>query len=503
MCTYSEANEASEHDDHVAGEHGHAHRASDNAQAHDHAHSHDHGHAHESHGDDSHGHSYGEGGCGCGHSHGMDGSGTLWDDIVHEVTDMCPWLIIGLVVAVLLQVLPIIPSDLSVYLGGRTRAGSFGLLDAFFASVRGAVVGLCVPLCSCGVLPFAVLLAKQGCSPAVVTAFVTASQSAGLDSAVVTYGVLGPTATAARLVGALCLAIAGGIAATSFAGKPAKPASKDTVALAAKSKGACKAGEKDVQTKSEADEKAVHDHADGEGQGHAHGKEASKDTGSNWVGDDSVDECCDFDSEADTEPKSLFYRVFINPFKLLLSTFEEIVPWLGFGLVLSCVCTRYVREPAADAYLAITEHVGENSPVVQEAVAVLMRGAVLAATIPLQLCEHATVTFTRALKQAGASNGLAFGFLSLTPSVNVATLGVLLKGFPASTAETSGMRVVRVCVALVSTAVLLSLAVDHWDIEVMPEADAAEEHLPAWLVDGFLMAAGVLSVASVVRRMFF
>ena len=55
---------------------------------------------------------------------------------------------------------------------------------------------------------------------AVVVAFLTASQSAGLDSAAITVGLLGFSATLCRLAGAVVLAVCAGMAVPSCAAAP-------------------------------------------------------------------------------------------------------------------------------------------------------------------------------------------------------------------------------------------------------------------------------------------
>ena len=53
----------------------------------------------------------------------------------------------------------------------------------------------------------------------VVVAFLTASQSAGLDSAAITWGLLGRDAALCRLVGAVILATAAGLAVSSVSSR--------------------------------------------------------------------------------------------------------------------------------------------------------------------------------------------------------------------------------------------------------------------------------------------
>ena len=75
------------------------------------------------------------------------------------------------------------------------------------------MVGLCTPLCACGSsLPVAAGFVSGGVPLPTVVAFLTATQSAGLDSAAVTWGLLGRTAALCRLGGAVFLSVAAGFA---------------------------------------------------------------------------------------------------------------------------------------------------------------------------------------------------------------------------------------------------------------------------------------------------
>ena len=62
-----------------------------------------------------------------------------------------------------------------------------------FSSVfKAAFLGIPVPLCSCGVLPAAVSLKKQGANSGATTAFLIATPESGVDSIAITYALLGP-----------------------------------------------------------------------------------------------------------------------------------------------------------------------------------------------------------------------------------------------------------------------------------------------------------------------
>eukprot|EP00964_Phaeocystis_antarctica_P064969 scaffold39126_cov66-Phaeocystis_antarctica.AAC.6 len=122
--------------------------------------------------------------------------------LLKEVLKAAPWVVLGLAVTVALEVAQL-PLD---GLGALLRsAGPF----------TGALAGLATPLCSCGMLPVAAGLVAKGVPLDVVVAFLTASQSAGLDSAAITWGLLGREAALCRLIGAVILATAAGLAVSS------------------------------------------------------------------------------------------------------------------------------------------------------------------------------------------------------------------------------------------------------------------------------------------------
>ncbi len=115
--------------------------------------------------------------------------------------DAAPWLLIGLMAAGLAH--GWLPADrLGRWLGGR------GVRPAVMA----ALIGAPLPLCSCAVLPAAVGLRRSGASREAVTAFLIATPETGLDSVLLSYGLLGPFFAIARPVAAVVSAVATGLA---------------------------------------------------------------------------------------------------------------------------------------------------------------------------------------------------------------------------------------------------------------------------------------------------
>jgi hypothetical protein len=76
---------------------------------------------------------------------------------------------------------------------------------------KAALLGIPIPLCSCGVLPAAASLKKQGASSGAATAFLISTPESGVDSIAVSWALLDPIMTVARPVAAFVTAFAAGL----------------------------------------------------------------------------------------------------------------------------------------------------------------------------------------------------------------------------------------------------------------------------------------------------
>ncbi|RUM36422.1 MAG: permease [Desulfobulbus sp.] len=95
-----------------------------------------------------------------------------------------------------------------------------------FSSVfKAALLGIPIPLCSCGVLPAAASLKKQGANNGATTAFLISTPESGVDSISISWALLDPVLTIARPVSAFISAFVAGTA-ENFINPPEKqPAS--------------------------------------------------------------------------------------------------------------------------------------------------------------------------------------------------------------------------------------------------------------------------------------
>ncbi len=109
---------------------------------------------------------------------------------------LSPFLLLGFAVAGALHIL--IPREtIKRHLGGK------GILPI----VKAALFGVPLPLCSCGVIPVAASLRKEGASRASVMSFLVSTPTTGVDSILATYSLLGPLFAIFRPVAAFLTGI--------------------------------------------------------------------------------------------------------------------------------------------------------------------------------------------------------------------------------------------------------------------------------------------------------
>ena len=128
-------------------------------------------------------------------------------DFWATLAEMSPYLLFGFLVAGLLSVL-VSESLIRRHLGGR------GLLPLLKASI----IGVPLPLCSCGVIPVAMSLHKHGASKGSTIAFLLSTPQTGIDSIFVTLSLLGPIFAIFRPLAAFATGLVGGAAVDVITG---------------------------------------------------------------------------------------------------------------------------------------------------------------------------------------------------------------------------------------------------------------------------------------------
>lgn len=123
------------------------------------------------------------------------------NEVISLINEMSPYLLLGFFFAGLLHVF--VPNAVyNRYLAGRSAR------SVFF----GALLGVPLPLCSCGVIPTAMSLRKDGASKGASVAFLVATPETGVDSIAATYSLMGlPFAIVRPIVAFLTSMLAGNL----------------------------------------------------------------------------------------------------------------------------------------------------------------------------------------------------------------------------------------------------------------------------------------------------
>lgn len=135
----------------------------------------------------------------------VDGLKAFWD----VFAAMSPWLLVGFLIAGMIAVWlprPLVMKVMGSHLGLR------GVL-------RAVLIGVPLPICSCGVIPIATALRKAGAGKGPTAGFLIATPQTGIDSILATYALLGPFFAIARPVAAFLTGIIGGGAVHAVAGE--------------------------------------------------------------------------------------------------------------------------------------------------------------------------------------------------------------------------------------------------------------------------------------------
>lgn len=117
------------------------------------------------------------------------------------INEMSPYILLGFLIAGLMHAF--IPQRVFArHLSGRDLK----------SVVKAAAIGVPLPLCSCGVLPTAIAMRRNGASKAASTSFLISTPQTGVDSIAATWSLLGPAFALIRPIAAFVTAIFGGIA---------------------------------------------------------------------------------------------------------------------------------------------------------------------------------------------------------------------------------------------------------------------------------------------------
>lgn len=134
------------------------------------------------------------------------------------LNESAPYVLLGFFVAALVKTF--VPDDFVVRHLGKESWGSV---------FKASILGVPLPLCSCGVIPAATGLRKQGASRGATTAFLISTPETGADSIAVTWALLDPVMTVMRPLSAFVTASVAGLLANAIPEKKSEAPAFETV----------------------------------------------------------------------------------------------------------------------------------------------------------------------------------------------------------------------------------------------------------------------------------
>jgi len=350
-----------------------------------------------------------------------------------------PWLLLGLFIAGLINVyLP--KGFLNKHLGQ----------EGFITTLKAALIGGPLPLCSCGVIPAALGLRRAGASKSATTAFLVATPETGVDSISVSYVLLGPFMAIIRPIAAVSSAIVAGVLVGRDTQSVNHTSTNTTACCTTKKvepvKASCCASiekpEAEVNTQSEKSEKKS---------------------------------CCS-NSETTNKTSNRHWHKFTQSIaysstKLLADTAK----WLMVGLFFAALVQTYVP---ADFF-------------VQWGSGIFAMIVVVLVSIPMYICATASTPIAAGLLLSGISPGAVLVFMLAGPATNIATLGIVAK-------ELGKRAIVAYLVGVIGVAILFGLLTDYlverYNFQVAPMLGEHHEVLPQWLMylTAFILAGLLL-----------
>lgn len=333
--------------------------------------------------------------------------------------EAAPWLLLGLVVAGLIRAW-IPQSLLAQWLGGRGP----------WPTIKAALIGAPLPLCSCSVIPVAIGLHRSGASRASTTSFLVATPETGADSIGASYALLGPFFTVVRPVAAIASAVITGLLTNLVAERTPR-----NDAAPSQTTDSC------CEPQPEAD-----DCCSAQTSGCASSASATKTPALTRTG------------------SGLHYAI--------TQILDEFGVWLLLGLVVAGITLTLVPPDTLANY-------GSGLPAM-----ILL----LLISVPLYVCATQSTPIATAMLAAGVSPGAVLVFLLAGPATNLATIGAVRQEFGSRYAA---CYLAAMSGCALGFGLLTDALVGWLGIDIATTLHSSGEMLPFWLS---LSAAIVLLV---------
>ncbi|MCE0555650.1 SO_0444 family Cu/Zn efflux transporter [Motilimonas sp. E26] len=389
----------------------------------------------------------------------------LISNFVDLFMESAPWMMLGLLIAGLIK--ECIPADfLARHLGGK----------GFKTTIKAAFIGAPLPLCSCGVIPAALGLRRNGASKSATTAFLVATPETGVDSVSVSYALLGPFMAIIRPIAAIVSAIVAGLLvgkeeqfyeqhkADGHAQQPSKTsccASEKAAVVTEPAKSSCCVSEKSSAVTEPAKSSCC----------------ASEKASS--ASDSVPSSCCESEKITTAEPvvkhKSILSKLSSGVTFAATDLVRDISVWLLIGLFFAALVKTYV----ATDFLA------------QWGDSIWAMLVMVLISVPMYICATASTPIAAGLLMSGISPGAVLVFMMAGPATNVATLGVVYK-------ELGNRALVAYLVGVIGMSLVFGALTNYlvavYGFQVAPLSAMDHQLLPSWITIGSSVLLAVLMV---------
>ena len=281
----------------------------------------------------------------------------FWISLLTVINTMSPYLLLGFLIAGVLHVF--VPKRFYTrYLSRRNK----------LSVVWATLLGIPLPLCSCGVIPTAIGLKNERASKGAVGAFLIATPQTGIDSILATFSLLGLGFAVVRPVAALVTGICGGLLISRFADR---------------------------------EESDSHGEVQGYGDRASHGEVLE--SGQNQA-------TCPSDS-VPVNP-----RPWQKVWQVQHYAYFEMIQDIGLRLAIGLVVAALINVAVPDEFFLTFG----SQPLLQMLV-------ILVVAIPMYVCSTGSIPVAAALMMKGLSPGAALVMLMAGPAVNMASILVVRK----------------------------------------------------------------------------
>jgi len=383
-----------------------------------------------------------------------------------------PWLMLGLLIAGIINVY--LPKDfLNKHLGS----------DGFYTTIKAALIGAPMPLCSCGVIPAALGLRRSGASKSATTAFLVSTPETGVDSISVSYVLLGPFMAVIRPIAAVTSAIVAGMLVGRDSDRIDDKGNKNEIAQQQNTKGSSK--KSCCEGKTPKPEEVACCSTDVESEKAKQDKEVKQANAQVSCCSKPIVEiqssCCSSKPQLNEQQSSVFAKlqkaVAFSCTKLLSDT----AVWLLIGLGFAAIVQTYVP-------VSFFSQWGSG---------ILAMVVVILVSIPMYVCATASTPIAAGLLLSGVSPGAVLVFMLAGPATNIATLGVVAS-------ELGKRAVASYLTGVIGVAIifgfLTDMLVEHYNIEVAPMLGEHHEVLPHWLSQFFALVLVILLMRLLVLK---